>query len=477
MSMGIVIDRAIVTMETGTWAMLTITSIALACLIPRRHTIASLLILVAVLTTGAGWHHHLWNDRADDDLTRSATDDPRPVWVRGVIAELLGTRTTQGYAPGDPDRTVTRMVLQLSSLHDGQAWQPTSGRAILIVGGDCSDVHAGQPVEVAGQLTTIAGPLNPGEFDYRDFLRAQQIRMRIVVDSQSGLTADPEGREWLLTRWLEQIRSTCRTHLATGLEPRTAALAGALILGQRDDIDPEVNDAFARTGTTHLLAISGLQLQVLAYSLGRLLRLTGLPRRMAYLAVALATIGYALLVGLAPSVVRSAVMTLAFCLGAMVDHPTRPANTMALAGVVTLCLNPFFLFDVGCQLSFLAIAGLIWLVPLAHRGIQAIVSTIRARLSSPPSPLDALELPLESWWRKSLHWAAVWLGLGILTSLVVWLSALPLVASRFHLVAPIGVLLNIPLIPITSLALSARRLRVGAEPLMGSAGMARDQGR
>ena len=136
----------------------------------------------------------------------------------------------------------------------------------------------------------------------------------------------------------------CRARLVDRLDTRTAPLASALILGQREDIDPEVNDAFARTGTTHLLAISGLQIQVLAFSLGLVLRAIGLPRRLAYGGVALATIGYAILVGLAPSVVRSAVMTLTFCVAAIVSRPTRPANTLALAGVLHPGVEPILSF-------------------------------------------------------------------------------------------------------------------------------------
>ena len=80
----------------------------------------------------------------------------------------------------------------------------------------------------------------------------------------------------------------------------------------------------------------------------------GLPRRGAFALVALATIAYALLVGLMPSVVRSAAMTVTVCLAGMLDRSARPANLLALAALVTLLVNPAYLFDTGCQLSFLA---------------------------------------------------------------------------------------------------------------------------
>ena len=459
---GIAIDRHLDPFETSTWITLVLASITVACLGLRRALLSSVALLAAILAIGGGWHHYRWNELAADDLSWGASETPRPAWARGVIIELLGTRTFEGYGHGDPQRVVTRLVVEITGISDGSLWQGASGRALVIVAGDRNrnDLFAGQPVELAGQMARVAGPLNPGEFDYRAYLRSQGIRLRIVVDSAAGISLDPRGSEWRWTRWLGDLRATCRARLVDQLDPRTAPLASALILGQREDIDPEVNDAFARTGTTHLLAISGLQIQVLAFSLGLVFRAIGLPRRLAHGGVGLVTIGYAILVGLAPSVVRSAVMTLTFCVAAIVSRPTRPANTLALAGLFTLAWNPFFLFDVGCQLSFLAIGALIWLVPAAQHGLCAPITRIKSVLSGTSPPLEDLQQRYEPRWRTSLHRVVAWTAAGVLTSAVVWLAAVPLVALRFHLVSPIGILLNIPLIPLTSLAL-----------LLGAAGM------
>jgi competence protein ComEC len=458
---GIVIDRSADPLQTENWLTLALAAVTTAVLLLRRTLLSSVAVFAGIVALGGAWHHYRWNNFARDDLSWGVSETPRPVWVRGVISELLGLRTYEGYGPGDPPRVMTRLVLEIREVTEGRQWRAASGRVLMIMAGDCARFGPGQPVEAAGQLARVAGPLNPGEFDYRAYLRTQGIQLRLLVDDPSGLYPDPSGADWNWVRWLGDVRATCREHLMQNLDTRTAPLAGALILGQRDDIDPEVNDAFARTGTTHLLAISGLQLQALAAALALCFRLFGLPRRLAYSTVALATIGYALLVGLAPSVVRSAVMTLTFCLAVIVNRYPRPANTLALAGVLTLILNPFFLFDVGCQLSFLAIGALIWLVPPAHVQFNKLVERIRSTLVGPRSPLDKLEEDLQPWWRHAVRHLGSWTVLGLLTSLVVWLAALPLVALRFHLVSPIGVLLNIPLIPLTSFAL-----------LLGALGMA-----
>ena len=150
---------------------------------------------------------------------------------------------------------------------------------------------------------------------------------------------------------------------------------------------------------------------------------------------------------------------------------TRPANILALAALGTLAVNPAYLFDVGCQLSFLAIVALAWLVPPACEALRLGARAARDRLLGPPSPLDELERKLEPRWRTRLRTSAGRVIFGVVTSTVVWLSALPLVALTFHVVAPIGILLNIPLIPITSTALLLGGLGLGLSAVWGPLGV------
>src|SRR5262249_19841519 len=155
-------------------------------------------------------------------------------------------------------------------------------------------------------LGPITRALNPGEFDYREFMRAEGVHLRLTVGGSESVWRNGEPTGWSWTTVIGRLRSWSQRRLAAGPDPRTAPLPAALLLGRREGVDPDVNDAFARTGTTHLLAISGLHLQVLGLVLWMVFRALRFSRRAAFLSVALATWSYALLVGLMPSVVRSA---------------------------------------------------------------------------------------------------------------------------------------------------------------------------
>ena len=350
---GIVADRYGGPWGTAGWGTIALlASAGLGAGLWRRPYAPIPAVLVVVVALGGGWHHACWSDLAADDLARSVSEQPRPAWVRGVLRDVLGIY------PGDPG--LTRAVLEVTAVRDGADWRVASGRALLVIVGIRADLVAGEAVEAAGSLERVAGPLNPGEFDAREYLRAQGIRLHLAVDDRQGVWRDRSAPPWPWTWRRGVVRAWSRARLVEGLDPRVAPLAAALLLGQREGVDPNVNDAFARTGTTHLLAISGLHLQALGLVLFFVFRVLGLGRRRAFAAVALATVAYALLVGLAPSVVRSAAMTLVVCMAGMIDRSVRPANTLALAALVTLALNPAYLFDVGCQLSFLAIAAIVW---------------------------------------------------------------------------------------------------------------------
>lgn len=471
---GVAIDRLADPCGTAAWmgaaAGLGLLS-ALALLLRLRQAGAAALVL-AWLALGGGWHHGRWSDLAADDLARVVAEGsaPGPVWVRGAVAEVEGFRP--GERPDDPG--LTRALVDVAEVADGSDWRAASGRIQVTIRGDRSNLAPGAWVSAAGKLAAIAGPRNPGEFSYRDRLRARGIRLRLDVDGPAGIWEEP-GRDahgtvrgfpaWRLAWYdaLGRARAWSLATLARGLEsyPEALPLASALLLGRREAIEPEVNDAFARTGTTHLLAISGLHLQVLAWFLGRSLLAAGMGRRPASLTVAAAALGYAALVGLVPSVVRSVAMTLAGCWSSSRDRRPSPANTLALAAIATLLLNPTWLFDAGCQLSFLAVAAIVWGVPPAL-----------ALLSREVDPLDRVERQYEARWRSWLRRPVEALWVGLVVSTVVWLAALPLVVSTFHVVAPVGVPLNVPLVPIASAALLASGATLGlaaACPPLGEA--------
>lgn len=449
---GVLIDRGEMGFETTTWAWLAgVAALIALATADKRKSISRIVVCIAFCALFAGRHHQIWFDLAPEDIARENFDSPEPVVALGTVLDVVAYRPGGGFSGTGTSRT----DLAVEALREGETWRGATGTVAVALAGDRTDLRAGDRVIATGLLGRIAPPLNPGEYDESQALRARGIRLRLVVESLAGVRTiqDDSDRypalsldnsKYLFIKYLGRARAWSYERLASRLSRENTPLAAALLLGRREGVDPAVNDAFARTSTTHLLAISGLHLQVLAAAVLTLCRLAGAPRGRSAFLTAAATCAYSLLVGLAPSVVRSAAMTVTGCAAVGRDRPTRPGNVLALAALVTLAINPAHLFDVGCRLSFLAVAAIVW-----------IASPLIARRRRAPSTLDRLEELKKDRKYHMIKWIKNSFYDSITISSVVWCVTLPLTLLSFHVAAPIGVFLNIPLIPLTSVALLA----------------------
>jgi competence protein ComEC len=252
------------------------------------------------------------------------------------------------------------------------------------------------------ELRELRGVRNPGGTDARRRAarRAIHARARLLGSALVRLDPAPRGPAAGLER--------ARRRLAAALDPaaqptRAGALLRALVLGDTSRLDAGVRDAFARSGTAHLLSVSGLHvawvLAVTQICVGWVLRrapwLAWLrrARALALLAGLVAALGYAALTGAAVPALRSAAMALAAAVAIAAGRHPASWNALAAAALVVLASDPAALFEAPFWLSFAAVAGLLaWRIP-AGRAASLVHSTCAASLATAPL-LAGLGLPL-----------------------------------------------------------------------------------
>lgn len=427
---------------TQSWSGLAIVAaglaLAVASIRPRSGRIAGGLSLLAAASLGASWHHHRWSDLPPDDLARRDWGEGSPAALRGEVAEVPVIYNSSG-----DGRAYTQAILDVRSIRDGLSWVPATGRLVASVAGDASaQLVMGHPVDLVGQITPIPGPTNPGQDDDRIRWRSRGIRLSLAIDFPGNIRPDPEASPSPWRSRLGRARARSQELLLERMPYEAAGLAVALLLGRREDVDSSIQEDFTRTGTLHVLAISGLHFQALALASWIALRSLRLRPLAASALVAIGALGYTALVGPAPSIARASAMTLVGCLAVARHRPTDRANLLALAALAVIALDPTAPFQAGCQLSFVGVAAIFWGVPAALRWT-----------TSPLTPLDRVERRYEALHRAAIRRGSRRIADALLASLVAWLATLPLTLRWFHLVAPIGILLNLPLIPLTSLAL------------------------
>lgn len=402
-----------------------------------------LLLLTGIACCGAAWHHLRWSALAAADLSRFAEDVPRPARLIGIAATepRIVRRQPGAAASAIPQYDRTLCTVEPCWLVAADRKIAVAGLARLEVSGHLLDVHAGDEVEVLGKFSLPAGALNPGGFDFREQLRAAGIRTLVRSDSPDCLRVVRTAR-WWNGSWRGKLQRACENVVATRLDAQSAPLGIALLLGARTGISDELRTQFAESGAMHMLAISGINVGILAAFLWTCCRLLRIGDRWAIAATIAGLLAYATVTEGQPPVIRATIMLTVWLAGSAFRRTSSPQNLLAVALLLVLWWNPSDLFEIGPQLSFLAVLALIW-------SSRRVPFTQDAAPVS-PEELDLGEQPL---WRRALGSVAAWLATGYRTTAAVWLLTLPLILARFNLVSPVGFLTDVLLMPWLALTL------------------------
>jgi competence protein ComEC len=256
-----------------------------------------------------------------------------------------------------------RVELELRRGRVGGRWQALSGRVIVYLDKtDTSFPVYGEVWLVAGQPRVIDPPLNPGEFDYKQFLAYKGIYhqqyLKPVMRQIQGY--DPPSHLTAVAYTVNRRAAETFTR-RLGSKPEYAVV-NAMILGVRDDLDPALYQAYSAAGAIHILSVSGLHVGVVFTVLAGLLKSLKRTRRgrISYAVIQLSLLWfYALMTGLSAPVLRSAGMFSLLIIGDTAERSQHGLNTLAASAFFILCFDPFALFAPGFQLSYLAVGGII----------------------------------------------------------------------------------------------------------------------
>ncbi len=332
--------------------------------------------------------------------------------------------------PGKLGEDRVQLFMNAEAWRSPWGWRPASGNLLVSASGlDRPPVGTG--LVVTGRLG-IPGMLhNPGTFNRPRYLAADGLFREIRPSDPQHLIFLASTAAYPLG---ERLRGGIREQLRT-LNPTCRAIYLAMLLGDQGEITPAMRRNFARTGTSHLLVINGLHLGMVAavtyflvfWLLRRfpwlLLRINVV--KVATLAAAIPVVFYAWVAGGSPSTQRAEVMVLAYLLLVFLGRPGEVWSALALAALIILSLSPLRLFGISFQLSFVAVAALIYLVPRLVRGLEG---------EGHPGNVSS----------RLLFRAKEWL----VVSVVAGLATAPLVAAYFQVVSLLGILVNLVAIPL-----------------------------
>lgn len=234
-----------------------------------------------------------------------------------------------------------------------------------------AQLQPGQQIIFNRAPQDIANAQNPYAFDFKDYMARRGIYRQVYLPADNFVLAgnDPKVR-------IRVVSETVRGHLLkiyerSGLSGDEFAILSALTLGYKKSLDQEVKQVFSSSGAMHVLAVSGLHVGIVFVAFNLLFSFLKRSKtgRIVFTIAAIAALWcYAFLTGLAPSVQRAALMFSLVQIGTTLKRPANTYNTLLGSAFILLFLNPLLLFEVGFQLSYAAVFGIVYFQP----GISAI---------------------------------------------------------------------------------------------------------
>jgi competence protein ComEC len=331
-------------------------------------------------------------------------------------------------SPASGDRL--RVDIEAESVEIKESSLQVTGNLRLTLGDGNHPPMVGDRIRFSGRIRTPRNFKNPGAFDYQRFLAFQGIWATSYADNL--LSVDPlNGSSWL--RMMDRIRGAVSAAIDRSVSESAGSILKALVIGDTRDIPLELRESFNRTGTGHLLAISGLHVGMVAVGFFFLARtlFSFIPEflyrawtgKAAALTTLFPVVSYGLISGMAPGTQRAVIMGGMLLAAVIVYRVKDSVNTLAVAVLGILAWHPPALFSISFQLSALSVAFIIAGVPSGDGPKAAPRSSIKGRVV----------FHLKSAWQVSF---------------MATLGTLPLIMYYFNSMSFVGLVVNLAAVPV-----------------------------
>ena len=312
-------------------------------------------------------------------------------WVYGVFfysalffsgISLLQTQPQQSCLPlgekvyfriaitGNPIETANAVKLDIKITafsEDGEEWQQCNEKSTAYMQKNARlKPSLGDVIVCETKFNEIESPKNPGEFNYKEYLKRKRIFSNTFINPKTAIIAD-NGQIAFYKKTIYKIQEYAYQSLQkAGLGTNELSVAMALLLGNRQYIDDDLEQSYISSGSIHILAVSGLHVGIIFLILNFLLSFMNRSKATKYLKGCIILVSlfiYAAIAGFAPSISRAVIMFSVLVITDMFGKMRNTYNNMALSALVLCFFNPYIIYDVGFQLSYAAVLGIVYFQP------------------------------------------------------------------------------------------------------------------
>ena len=406
--------------------LVTISTILVAGTIFARRLRLHLALFVFLGWTNFAWHTAI---TSPTDLRNLLPNEPQLITVCGTLANTPEERV---YPSDEGESLRTTARLNVTALQRGTNWQSASGQIMVTTPSDLPENFCEkQQVQIYGVISPPPLPIAEGLFDYRAYLRRQEIYFQLKAQSPNdwqivGPQTSPPFRD-RFTKWAKAALAIGRPNVDTPVR-----LEQALTLADKTYLTDDITEPFMQAATFHIFAVDGLRLAILFTIFFVVLHWLRVPRPICGAILLPLLWFYVHLTGWPPSAIRAAVMLTIIIGGWMLKRPIEVLNSLCAAALIILLWQPQQVFQAGFQLSFCVVFCIFLVMPAFDKFIQRL-------LRSDPLLPDKLRPQ----WQITLLKPVRWILDLFFSSLAAWIGSIPLAAYYFHLFTPVSALANV----------------------------------
>lgn len=333
----------------------------------------------------------------------------------------------QGIVDNDPasTRRKTSFQFQAKKLIISDKSYPIRGE-ILVNAFGRHNFYYGDELILEGSLHRPFNFSASSSFSYPEYLKSQGIYYILEVGKEREIIFLGRDKGNLFISLAFRIKQRLKGIFEKHLQPANSAVLSAITLGDRQGLPAQVREDFIRTGTAHIIAISGFNVGIVVFTVLFLLKALRIKRKSRYLLAIPILFIHMCAVGAQASVARATLMAVVVLIGYLLERDTNIINSLSLSALIILGYSPRQIFDIGFQLSFVSVLGIVLLSP-------RIIGWFKLK----PKTSPAIRFMVNS----------------LAVSLAAWLSTFWLILYYFRIVTPIAILANLIIVPLVSLVI------------------------
>lgn len=408
----------------------------------KRHNLIFYIINSGLVFLLGACAYLNFNSLPSNHIAHLLKDKPDQYYIRGVIIsspDYLWTRWGKRHC---------RFLLRTQSYKRDNSWVRIDGLSRVNIKDSEREYSYGDTVVISGKLKRPLSAANPGQFDYAKYLKTERVYTLLDVRSDDDVVPLKRTRLLIPKKLIFNIRTNIERLIRRYLPEQDAAVLNAMLIGRRTALLKDLMEGFVKTGTAHILAISGLHVAVISAIVFFILRSIRIPRKTSSTLLIGFLIIYAILTEARPPILRATIMITVCLLGYILERDFDIYSALSLAGIIILLMNPMQLFNAGFVLSFACVFSICYLTPRLESFL-----TPRLGTGTEFTPSSSRTTQQDTGKAGVGNALARYILKLILASAAVYIGVAPLIGFYFNIVSPVTVLANLFIVPLLGVVL------------------------